>query len=115
LITAAGHPAYPPKGPIHGVPIAPITMVLRLRYSSWFVSPVGEPARLAPFGKYDAVGQYLSVLTILPNELLERFCRMWCSAIDRAVTAASFFTMTLRFASRSFPPSAFLSFVADFE
>jgi hypothetical protein len=40
---------------------------------------------------------------------------MWCSAIDRAVTAAFFFTMTLRFASRSYPPSAFLSFVADFE
>jgi hypothetical protein len=114
LITAAAHPAYLPKGRIRGVSIAPITMVLRLRYSSWFVSPVGEPARRTSFGKYDVVGQYLSMLTILPDALLEKFCRMWCSAIDRAVTAAFFFTMTLRFASRSFPPSAFLSFVAEF-
>jgi hypothetical protein len=89
-------------------------MMLRPRYSFWFVSPVGEPARRASFGKSDVVGQYLSVLTIPPGELLEKFCRMWCSAIDRVVTAAFFFTMTSRFASRSFPPSAFLSFVADF-
>jgi hypothetical protein len=69
---AAGRPAYLPKGPIRGVPIARITMVLRLRYSSWFVSPVGEPARLAPFGKYDAAGQYLKcVLAILVERGVE--------------------------------------------
>ena len=46
--------------------------VLRLRYSSWFVSPVGEPARLAPFGKYDGAGQYLKcVLAILVERGVE--------------------------------------------
>ena len=89
-------------------------MVLRALFI--LVRLAGRGARgRASFGKYDVVGQYLSVLAILPDELLEKFCRIWCSAIDRAVTAAFFFTMTLRFASRSFPPSAFLSFVADFE
>jgi hypothetical protein len=69
-ITAAAHPAYLPKGRIHGVPSAQITMVLELRYSSWFVSPVGEPARQASFGKYDVVGQCLSVLTVLCHKLM---------------------------------------------